>query len=120
MDQCHPEDYREFQKHEFKAGTIIRAYIHEEDFNYTQPRPLMDPMRARLSNIDNGPKSHLSFTDQWGTVYSDKRYMIVVAAYEAHYLVIPLFVSIHSYNSHLSRPKLSFLTMIDVLIHVIP
>lgn len=81
-------DYHEFEKGEFKPGTIIRAPIHEEDFKRT-PRPLYSPSESR-SSYKSGEISHVSHTD-FGPVYSENRFFIVVEQYSNHYLAVPLF-----------------------------
>ncbi|KAL6714555.1 hypothetical protein ACLMJK_007980 [Lecanora helva] len=81
-------DYYEFEKGEFKPGTIIRAPIHEEDFRRT-PRPLRSRSGSDMS-CRSGQSSHISHTD-YGPVYSENRLFIVVEQFHSHYLAVPLF-----------------------------
>jgi hypothetical protein len=68
---------------EFQPGIIIRAPLHEEDFNRTK--------RFELPNMSSAKSSHISFSDRFGAIYSEDRFLIVVAAFSRHYLAIPLY-----------------------------
>ena len=88
MKRSRPFDYYQFDKGEFKPGTIIRAPLHEEDFNRT-PRPLDSPSFSDQS-YQSSRSSKISHTT-FGPVYSEKRYFIVVEQFKTHYLAVPLF-----------------------------
>lgn len=75
-----------FPKEEFQVGTIIKAPIHEEDFNWT-PRPNSMGMSGSLA--DRGRYCHFS---NWNDpIYTEVRFMIVIALFYDHYLAIPLY-----------------------------
>lgn len=92
-----------FPKEEFNLGTIIKAPIHEEDFNWT-PRPLS--VEASETGDEQGRYSHsgmstprttpnkrrhITFSNWNDPIYTEVRFMIVVALFYDHYLAIPLY-----------------------------
>ncbi|KAL2044838.1 hypothetical protein N7G274_002613 [Stereocaulon virgatum] len=83
MQNSRFDEYRRYEKKDFKLGTIIRAPLHEEDFNRTSP--------AKLFNMSSAKSSHISFSDRFGAIYSEDRFLIVVAVFSRHYLAIPLY-----------------------------
>lgn len=92
-----------FSKEEFTIGTIIKAPIHEEDFNWT-PRPpdVVTPeasgeqgrysqsgMTAPWTTQNQG--RHITFSNWNDPIYTEVRFMIIVALFYDHYLAIPLY-----------------------------
>ena len=92
-----------FPKEEFNVGTIIKAPIHEEDFNWTARPPSIEESEAAE---ERGRYSHSGMSTQWNTqkkqrhltfsnwndpIYTEVRFMIVVALFYDHYLAIPLY-----------------------------
>ena len=92
-----------FPKEEFRVGAIIKAPIHEEDFNWTAR-----PFSAENSEAfdEQGRYSHSGMSTKWTTpkkerhitfsnwndpIYTEVRFMIVVALFYDHYLAIPLY-----------------------------
>lgn len=86
MLQSSPFDNHQFAKSEYKPGVIILAPLHEEDFNRT-PR---HSYQESVSSYRSGTKSHISHTD-FGTVYSEMRFHIVVETHASRYEAIPLY-----------------------------
>ena len=92
-----------FPKEEFQVGTIIKAPIHEEDFNWTPRPPSMDASatpdeRGRYSHSGMSiPRTahkkgwHITFSNWNDPIYTEVRFMIVVALFYDHYLAIPLY-----------------------------
>ena len=66
------------KKHLCSVGKIIRAAVHEQDFNDTP------------GSVAPADDSH-STMSRFGNIYSKLRWMIIVAVYEGHYLTIPLY-----------------------------
>lgn len=92
-----------FPKAEYVVGRIIKAAIHEEDFNWTA-RPAS--MEASEASGERGRYSHSEMSTQWTTqkkgrhitfsnwndpIYTEVRFMIIVALFYDHYLAIPLY-----------------------------
>ena len=92
-----------FPKEEFVLGTIIKAPIHEEDYNWTA-RP--QSVEASEASKERGRYSQSGISTQWNThskgrhitfsnwndpIYTEVRFMIVVALFYDHYLAIPLY-----------------------------
>ena len=92
-----------FPKEEFVVGTIIKAPIHEEDFNWT-PRP--HSVQASEASGERGRYSQSGTSTQWTTqkkerhitfsnwndpIYTEVRFMIIIALFYDHYLAIPLY-----------------------------
>ena len=92
-----------FPKEEFQVGTIIKAPIHEEDFNWTPCPPSMEVSESAgeqgryshsgMSNprITHQKGRHITFSNWNDPIYTEVRYMIVVALFYDHYLAIPLY-----------------------------
>ena len=92
-----------FPKEEFHVGLIIKAPIHEEDFNWT-PRP---PTAEELESADKHGRysgsgmstpgttlqkgRHITFSNWNDPIYTEVRFMIVIALFYDHYLAIPLY-----------------------------
>lgn len=92
-----------FPKEEFQVGTIIKAPIHEEDFKWT-PRPFSgeasETVEERGIYSHSGmstPKAsyknerHVTFSNWNDPIYTEVRFMIVIALFYDHYLAIPLY-----------------------------
>ena len=85
MQEAHSNEYHRFEKSEFEVGMIIRAPLHEEDVMRRSP----ESVSVARSYAPYG-RSHLSSSD-FGTVYSESRFFIVVEKFALHYLAVPLF-----------------------------
>ena len=85
MNDTRCDEYRRYDKEELQPGTIIRAPLHEENFNRTK--------RSELSSMSSAKSSHISFSDRCGVrvIYSESRLLIVVAAFSRHFLPITLY-----------------------------
>lgn len=92
-----------FPKDEFLVGTIIKAPIHEEDFNWT-PRPpsvgvpgTLDDRGRYSHSAMSTPRTtdkkgrHITFSNWNDPIYTEVRFMIVIALFYDHYLAIPLY-----------------------------
>lgn len=92
-----------FPREEFVVGGIIKAPIHEEDFNWTA-RPAS--VEASEASGEQGRYSQSGMSTQWTTqkkgrhitfsswndpIYTEVRFMIIVALFYDHYLAIPLY-----------------------------
>ncbi|KAL8848011.1 MAG: hypothetical protein Q9221_006973 [Calogaya cf. arnoldii] len=98
-------------KADFKPGMIIRALLHEQDFEASSSR----------SNITVADK-YRSET-RYGPIYTKSRKMIVLGLFEDHYTAIPVFthngngldrktkpeeyISIHDHRATYETPALS-------------
>ena len=92
-----------FPKEEFHVGTIIKAPIHEEDFNWTPRPPSVEAAesadergrysRSGMSTPRTAPnkKRHITFSNWNDPIYTEVRFMIVIALFYDHYLAIPLY-----------------------------
>ena len=92
-----------FPKEEFVVGTIIKAPIHEEDFNWTARPPsveMTETLDERGRYSQSGMSSqwttqkkgrHITFSNWNDPIYTEVRFMIVVALFYDHYLAIPLY-----------------------------
>ena len=92
-----------FPKEEFSVGTIIKAPIHEEDFKWTARPPSMDALaitdeQGRCSHsamstprTEHKKGRHITFSNWNDPIYTEVRFMIVVALFYGHYLAIPLY-----------------------------
>ena len=92
-----------FPKEEYVVGTIIKAPIHEEDFNWTaRPPTIEEPEasgeRGRYSHsgissqrTTHNKGRHITFSNWNDPIYTEVRFMIVVALFYDHYLAIPLY-----------------------------
>ena len=92
-----------FPKEEFVVGTIIKAPIHEEDFNWTPWPPSVEGsgasgdrgrysrsgMSTQLTTQKKG--RHITFSNWNDPIYTEVRFMIIVALFYDHYLAIPLY-----------------------------
>lgn len=85
MEESYAREYCRFNKSEYRPGIIIRAPLHEEDVMRRTPN---SPSVA--NSYASNSRSHVSFSD-FGTVYSESRFFIVVELYATHYLAVPLF-----------------------------
>ena len=105
MDDIGASTCCRFPKEEFTVGAIIKAPIHEEDFNWTA-RPQPQPMEVSEASDEQGMYSHSGMSTHWTSqkkgrhitfsnwndpIYTEIRFMIVVALFHDHYLAIPLY-----------------------------
>lgn len=67
-------------RREFKKGVIIRAPLHEQDYQGA----------SRQSNV-TAADAHNKTESRFGTIYTKYRKMIVVECYQDHYIAVPLF-----------------------------
>lgn len=90
-----------FPKHEFKKGMIFRAALHEEDYMgarhtaYSAPSQISVVAASNLSTASGLAKNHQIMTD-FGPVYSENRYMVVVVLGPDTYTALPFYT--HSGN----------------------
>ena len=94
MDLADNREYA-FPKHEFKRGMIFRAPLHEED--YTGGTAVVNPALSRLSVANSHlsttsgvAKNHQHITD-FGPVYSENRFMVVVVLGADTYIALPFY-----------------------------
>ena len=100
MTEARPDDYRPFFKHEFVLGTIIRGIIHEQDTNGT-PDPAMSQAPTKHTSAKNRDLASTAPTvpddrhighGNWGPIYSENRFLIVVHnRLGDHYYAIPVY-----------------------------
>ena len=90
-----------FPQKEFEKGMIFRAALHEEDYTVTgrTAHPLQSQITclaaSNMSTASGVPKNHQIMTD-FGPVYSENRYMVVVVLGPDTYTALPFFT--HSGN----------------------
>ena len=90
-----------FSKHEFKKGMIFRAALHEEDYmgarhtTYSTPSQISVVATSNLSTASGLAKNHQIMTD-FGPVYSENRFMVVVVLGPDTYTALPFYT--HSGN----------------------
>lgn len=92
-----------FPKDEFLIGTIIKAPIHEEDFNWTPRPPSMEALEITnewgsyshsgisTPRTEHKKARHITFSNWNDPIYTEVRFMIVIALFYDHYLAIPLY-----------------------------
>lgn len=95
MEQAGYRGYAPFLKSEFSIGTIVRRNVHEPD--YMGPAvPAFEPgsQASQTSTLigkgGRGFKEHRS-TGDFGPIYSEDRYFIVVSLCKITYYAIPLY-----------------------------
>lgn len=95
MDQAGYREYAPFLKSEFKVGTIVRRNVHEPD--YMGPAvPAFAPgsQASQTSTLvgkdGRGYREHRSSGD-FGPIYSEDRFFIVVSLCKLTYYAIPLY-----------------------------
>ena len=90
-----------FPKHEFKKGMIFRAALHEEDYMgashapYSAPSQISIVAASNMSTASGLAKNHQIMTD-FGPVYSENRFMVVVVLGSDTYTALPFYT--HSGN----------------------
>lgn len=94
MEQATYREYLPFPKSDFKVGMIIRMNIHESDFKGTSKAEIAQASQASTL-VDGGKgdrrrKEHRHHGD-FGPIYSENRFFIVVNVAEDVYTAIPLF-----------------------------
>lgn len=96
----HRQSYS-FPKHEFERGMIFRAALHEEDYKganhaaYSAPSEISVMAASNMSTASGLAKNHQIMTD-FGPVYSEYRFMVVVVLGPDTYTALPLYT--HSGN----------------------
>ena len=105
MDDISASTCCRFPREAFTVGAIIKAPIHEEDFKWTA-RPQPQSMETSESSGEQGRYSHSGMSTEWTSqkkgrhitfsnwndpIYTEIRFMIVVALFHDHYLAIPLY-----------------------------
>ncbi|CAF9937332.1 hypothetical protein IMSHALPRED_011105 [Imshaugia aleurites] len=95
MDQAGYREYTPFLKEDFKIGTIVRRNVHEPD--YMGPAvPAFAPgsQASQTSTLvgkgGKGFREHRSMGD-FGPIYSEDRYFIVVSLCKTTYYAIPCY-----------------------------
>ena len=90
-----------FPKEEFKKGMIFRAPLHEEDYNgashvaYSAASELSFVAASGMSTASGLAKRHQMMSD-FGPIYSENRFMVVVVLGPTTYTAIPFYT--HSGN----------------------
>ncbi|KAM0803635.1 hypothetical protein BDR22DRAFT_970450 [Usnea florida] len=90
-----------FPQNEFERGMIFRAALHEEDYTasgrtaFPPPSDMSFLAASNMSTASALPKNHQIMTD-FGPVYSENRYMVVVVLGPDTYTALPFFT--HSGN----------------------
>ncbi len=90
-----------FPKDEFKRGMIFRAALHEEDYMgashaaYPATSGMSVPAASEMSTTSGLAKNHQIMTD-FGPVYSENRFMVVVLLGPDTYTALPFYT--HSGN----------------------
>ena len=90
-----------FPQNEFEKGMIFRAALHEEDYTaagraaHAHQSQMSCLAASNMSTTSASPKNHQSMTD-FGPVYSENRYMVVVVLGPDTYTALPFFT--HSGN----------------------
>ena len=88
-------DYHEFPKYEFKRGMIFRAPLHEEDYMGVNAAVCLAPSQvsvaaSAMSTTSGFTKNHQHMTD-YGPVYSENRFMVVVVLGTDTYIALPFY-----------------------------
>ncbi|KAF6228096.1 hypothetical protein HO133_007824 [Letharia lupina] len=88
-------DYHTFPKYEFKIGMIFRAPIHEEDYMGATAAACSAPSQLSIAASDMSTasgfaKNHQQMTD-FGAVYSENRFMVVVVLGTDTYIALPFY-----------------------------
>ncbi|CAO1597163.1 hypothetical protein XANCAGTX0491_000982 [Xanthoria calcicola] len=78
---------------QYRPGMIIRAYVHEQDYEATSSK----------SNVTVKSDKHRTVSE-YGTIFTKRRPMIVLANYEDHYIAIPIFTHNGNGIHHKKRP----------------
>ena len=96
MSLADPRQVYTFPQNEFEKGMIFRAALHEEDYTasgrtaYPPPTEMSFLPASNVSTASAVPKNHQSMTD-FGPVYSENRYMVVVVLGPDTYTALPFF-----------------------------
>ena len=95
MEQAGFREYAPFLKSEFKIGTIIRRNVHEPDYMGPAVAAFAPGSQASQTSTlvgkgGKGGKEHRSNGD-FGPIYSEDRYFIVVSLCKVSYYAIPLY-----------------------------
>lgn len=90
-----------FPRNEFRKGMIFRAPLHEEDYTgashavYSTASELSFVAASGMSTASGSAKKHQMMTD-FGPVYSENRFMVVVVLGPTTYTALPFYT--HSGN----------------------
>ena len=95
MEQAGFREYAPFLKSEFTIGTIVRRNVHEPDYMGPAvpafaPGSQASQTSTLVSKSGKGFKEHRSDGD-FGPIYSEDRYFIVVSLCNVTYYAIPLY-----------------------------
>ena len=98
MDQAGYREYAPFLRSEFKIGTIVRRNVHEPDYMGPAPPAFAPGSQASQTSTlvtqggsnSRGYREHRSNGD-FGPIYSEDRYFIVVSLCKITYYAIPLY-----------------------------
>ena len=95
MEQAGFREYAPFLKSEFKIGTIVRRNVHEPDYlGPAMPAFAPGSQASQASTLvgrgGKDSKQHRSDGD-FGPIYSEDRYFIVVSLGKQTYYAIPLY-----------------------------
>lgn len=95
MEQAGYREYAPFLKSDFSIGTIIRRNVHEPDYMGPavpafQPGSQASQTSTLVGKGGRGFREHRS-TGDFGPIYSEDRYFIVVSLCKITYYAIPLY-----------------------------
>ena len=95
MELADSRDCHEFPKYEFKRGMIFRASLHEEDYMGVTAAACSAPSQLSVAASDMSTTSgfariHQHMTD-FGPVYSENRFMVVVVLGADTYIALPFY-----------------------------
>lgn len=95
MEFTDSRDSHTFPKHEFKKGMIFRAPLHEEDYMGVtgaaySTNSQFSVAASEMSTTSGFTKSHQHMTD-FGPVYSENRFMVVVVLGADTYIALPFY-----------------------------
>ncbi|KAF6228092.1 hypothetical protein HO133_007820 [Letharia lupina] len=95
MEQAGFREYAPFLKSEFKIGTIVRRNVHEPDYMGPAVQAFAPGSQASQTSTlvgkgARGSREHRS-TGDFGPIYSEDRYFIVVSLCKMTYYAIPLY-----------------------------
>ena len=95
MEQAGFREYAPFLRSEFKIGTIIRRNVHEPDYMGPAvpdfaPGSQASQTSTLVSKGGKGFKEH-RYTGDFGPIYSEDRYFIVVSLCKLTYYAIPCY-----------------------------
>ncbi len=109
MEQAGFREYAPFLKSEFSIGTIIRRNVHEPDYKGPAVPAFAPGSQASQTStlVGKGGKSgreHRSNGD-FGPIYSEDRYFIVVSLCKVTYYAIPLYTHERKGLAHIAEKE---------------